>query len=499
MSEKKCLGITFISQCVKKISLSLFVLFVFVCLAQAQTTDFTYQGRLTDNNVQANGSYQMQFALFDAASGGNQIGATVTNSMVQVTNGIFTVNLDFGSNTFPGTNRFLQISVFSSTTNAYVVLNPRQQITSAPYAVKSLNAATAENSNNLGGIPADQYVTTNDARLSDARDPLGGSISYIQNTAVQQQPPANFNISGNGTVGGTISGNIVSATMQFNIGANRVFSVAGTNNVFAGVGAGNMNIGSNNSFFGRFAGASNTSANNNSFFGNSTGDSTTTGGNNSFFGSFSGSDNTAGTDNSFFGTLAGTNNTTGDQNSFFGESAGKANTTGNGNTFIGEAAGLANTTGFLNTFVGRYAGGANTTGNSNVFIGYSAGNGNITGNSNTIIGYGANVGNSNITNSTAIGAGAYVFSSNQVVIGTSATEVSLGALIDGTYAYVCGGPSGFVYKCSAPGYESAFAPLQTKIEQQQNQIQKLQEQIESLRKLLCSQNTQAEICKEEKK
>lgn len=40
----------------------------FAFTAQAQTTAFTYQGRLSDGANAANGSYPMQFALFDAAA-----------------------------------------------------------------------------------------------------------------------------------------------------------------------------------------------------------------------------------------------------------------------------------------------------------------------------------------------------------------------------------------------------------------------------------------------
>jgi hypothetical protein len=41
--------------------------------AHAQTTSFTYQGRLQDAGAQANGSYDLQFSLFDASTGGNQL------------------------------------------------------------------------------------------------------------------------------------------------------------------------------------------------------------------------------------------------------------------------------------------------------------------------------------------------------------------------------------------------------------------------------------------
>src|SRR6266480_2035334 len=78
--------------------------------AFAQTSSFTYQGRLTDGGTAANGNYDLQFALFDSASGGTQIGSTQTFNTVSVSNGVFSVTLDFGANSFPGANQFLEIS-----------------------------------------------------------------------------------------------------------------------------------------------------------------------------------------------------------------------------------------------------------------------------------------------------------------------------------------------------------------------------------------------------
>src|SRR5437016_9449556 len=75
----------------------------------AQTSSFTYQGRLTDGGTAANGNYDLQFALFDSLSGGAQVGSTQTLNTVAVSNGVFTVSLDFGANSFPGANRFLDI------------------------------------------------------------------------------------------------------------------------------------------------------------------------------------------------------------------------------------------------------------------------------------------------------------------------------------------------------------------------------------------------------
>jgi hypothetical protein len=99
-------------------------------------TAFTYQGRLKDNNSPANGVYDFQFSIFDAVSGGSQIGANLEKGDVSVKDGYFAVSIDFGSNVFTGEARFLNIGVRAgSSTGAYTALAPRQAITPAPYAL----------------------------------------------------------------------------------------------------------------------------------------------------------------------------------------------------------------------------------------------------------------------------------------------------------------------------------------------------------------------------
>src|SRR5262245_544115 len=97
-----------------KIRLILIIIFAAVGVwpVQAQSTAFTYQGKLTDSSLPANGTYQMQFSLFDAAADGTQVGSTITKSSVTVMNGLFTVQLDFSvANAFDGNARWLEISV----------------------------------------------------------------------------------------------------------------------------------------------------------------------------------------------------------------------------------------------------------------------------------------------------------------------------------------------------------------------------------------------------
>jgi hypothetical protein len=104
--------------------------------AAAVGSAFTYQGKLTDNGAPANGVYDISFALMDAASAGAQIGATNLLDNVTVTQGLFTVQLNFGAAALHGGARWLAIGVRAGASGgAYTALTPRQPLTPAPQAV----------------------------------------------------------------------------------------------------------------------------------------------------------------------------------------------------------------------------------------------------------------------------------------------------------------------------------------------------------------------------
>src|SRR5712664_1643614 len=151
-----------------KTSLLLLGLLLSVSAAQAQgpTTSFTYQGRLTDGGAPANTNYDLQFTLWDAAVGGTQqpqpAPAPLTKTNVAVTGGVFSVLLDFGVSAFPGADRFLEVGVRpGGTGGAFTLLAPRQQISSTPYALRTLNATAADSlSNACVGCVTDTQINT---------------------------------------------------------------------------------------------------------------------------------------------------------------------------------------------------------------------------------------------------------------------------------------------------------------------------------------------------
>jgi hypothetical protein len=436
-------------------SVFLFLLLCCSATALAQTSAFTYQGKLTDMSAAANGNYDFTFRLFDAAADGTQVGTDIVLDNVQVTGGIFTVKLDFDAASFTGgAARFLEIAVRSgASTGAFTVLAPRQEITSAPYSIKSLNSTSAETSNDsmqLGGTAANQFVQTTDARLSDNRNPLPDSPNYIQNRTTVQET-SNFNISGSGTTGGTLSGNTVNSATYVSIANLRILTANGPNNTsqfprqltasntFVGDGAGlntapdvllSSQIGKINSFFGAGAGQNNT-----------TGDS------NSFFGTFAGFGNITGFGNAFFGDLAG-QRSTGNNNSFFGSGAGLSNR-GNGNSYFGYQASALNSSGNNNTSLGYNLALKDISGSNNTVIGatadFTATPFNTTGNNNTLLGA-ASLATSNLSNQTAIGYKAMVTQSNSLVLGsingvngaTADTNVGIGTTVPATRLHISG-------------------------------------------------------------
>ena len=131
---------------------NLAVLFLVVVLASgnclAQTSAFTYQGKLASSGAPANGDHQFEFKLFDAATVTNQIGTTQP-ATATVQNGSFSTRLDFGATAFaPGQDRWLEISVRLNPSDPYTTLTPRQQVNSVPFAVRSLKATNADNADN---------------------------------------------------------------------------------------------------------------------------------------------------------------------------------------------------------------------------------------------------------------------------------------------------------------------------------------------------------------
>ena len=189
--------------------------------AHAQGTLFTYQGILTvSNGVAATGVYDMQFKLHPAATGTNQVGTTLTNATVGVTDGLFTVPLDFGATVFNGSALWLEIGVRTNGSVApYTILAPTQELTPAPYAVYAGQAVTT---GVFTGTIADSQLSTNIPQF-DVGGTFGSSITLSNGHG-------NFNGTLSGTFNGAATGTFIGTSTGTNMGT------------FIGNGAGVTNL-----------------------------------------------------------------------------------------------------------------------------------------------------------------------------------------------------------------------------------------------------------------
>src|SRR3954463_1044359 len=96
----------------------------------AQGTAFTYQGQLTASGQPANGTYDLSFSLFNTNTDGSALSGPVAKVATAVSNGLFTVALDFGA-AFPGTDQWLEIAVGTNGAALLTTLTPRQKLTPA--------------------------------------------------------------------------------------------------------------------------------------------------------------------------------------------------------------------------------------------------------------------------------------------------------------------------------------------------------------------------------
>jgi len=184
--------------------------------AFAQGTAFTYQGRLNDGVSPATGIYDLRFAIYDAVTNGNLVAGPLTNSATGVTNGLFAVTLDFGSDVFTGPDRWLELDVRTNGGSAFTSLLPLQPVQPVPYSIMANTA-----SNLLGTLPATQLSGTLPANQLSGTIPLAQlSASVLTNNAngVTLNGTFNGNVNGSGAgltgVPGTFTWQNVTGTSQ---------------------------------------------------------------------------------------------------------------------------------------------------------------------------------------------------------------------------------------------------------------------------------------------
>ncbi len=172
-------------------TLSLMISLVAALVAAAPMgTSITYQGVLTDAGSPVAGVVDLRFRLFDAATGGTDLGLVTVDDIV-VADGRVSAVLDFGGQ-FTGDARWLQVEVREgSSSGAFDVLPERQALLATPvglyagdadHASDAAHATTAAAVLTLDGLGAAHYrafanLTGVPTGLSDGDDDTAAGLA----------------------------------------------------------------------------------------------------------------------------------------------------------------------------------------------------------------------------------------------------------------------------------------------------------------------------------
>src|SRR6266566_1546273 len=371
----------------------------------AQGTAFTYQGRLQNNGSPSSGTYNLAFWLFNTSNGGSAVAGPVITNGVIVSNGLFTVQIDFGPAVFTGAANWLQIGVETNLASSFTTLAPRQQLTPSPYAIFAESAGIANGTvvRSLNGF-------------SDTVNLSAGSNVLITTSGngLQISSISGWALGGNaGTTGANFLGTTDNQPLELRVNNGRALRIepntSGAPNV---IGGAVVNFVSPNRVGATVAG----------------------GGAANYFGSAAYSNSVTGN----LGTVAGGAQNTSDEEGFVGggfqNTSGYLAFVGGGQGNQASAAGTTVGGGFDNSAGGNYAT-------------ISGGQYNRAFSANDVIGGGSN--NTNLSAASVIGGGQFnqivSLSDNSVVGGGSNNLASgIGTTVSGGLNNVASGQSGFI-------------------------------------------------------
>jgi hypothetical protein len=149
-------------------------------------TAFTYQGSLNDGGSPADGLYDLEFKLY-SKPWGIQEGNTIDINDLDVIEGQFAIELDFGSDPsiFGGDARWLQVGVRPGDSNdpcEYTILEPRVELTPIPYAIYAQEAAYAQGATDLT-LPYSGTISSGTAAFSMTNMGTGYAGNFEQTGA----------------------------------------------------------------------------------------------------------------------------------------------------------------------------------------------------------------------------------------------------------------------------------------------------------------------------
>jgi hypothetical protein len=193
----------------------------------AQSTVFTYQGRLDHAGEEANGIYDFRFTLYNVPSDGTAISGAITNEATAVSNGVFTVLLNFGSAVFDGGDRWLEIAVRTNGGGAFTSLSPRQPITATPYAITAARLSGVVPNSGIGGAYSNAVIFNNAANdFTGSFIGNGGALSNVNAMTLEGLAANRFwKLAGNAdtTPGADFLGTTDSRPLELKVANDRVF------------------------------------------------------------------------------------------------------------------------------------------------------------------------------------------------------------------------------------------------------------------------------------
>ncbi len=148
-----------------------------VTLASAEPlqTAFTYQGELIQAGAPAQGPFDFEFALFDADTNGAAVATALIVEDILVSDGVFSVELDFGAGPFAGDQLWLEIGVREGTNAGnFQLLAPRQKLTAVPYALHAEMVAA----DSVSGVE----IANNSITATDLADEAVGRAELAANS-----------------------------------------------------------------------------------------------------------------------------------------------------------------------------------------------------------------------------------------------------------------------------------------------------------------------------
>ncbi len=271
-----------------------------------------------------------------------------------------------------------------------------------------------------GGLTAYASSTIGDGTQAGGLTISGGATT----TGISSAPT--FNATGATTNVLTFSGNsllIASSTLNtlaIGFGSSLAPSLAASNSVFIGNGAGSLATNASNSvFFGTSAGSGASGSFSSNFFGNGAGYNASAAQYSNFYGYDAGNSATNANSSNFFGLTSGKQATNANNSNFFGNSAGLQATNASNSNFFGPSAGYLAVNASHSSFIGDSAGASATNAANSLFIGSHSGENDTVDNTggSFSVAIGNYSGTGGFANSIALGNGVINSAANQLNVG----------------------------------------------------------------------------------